>query len=433
MDSSAPRPVGLLRSALLPDGRLVDVAIDGDTVSAVAPAGTLTAPADAVLDLDGRLLLTAPAEPHAHLDKALSADAIRPPLGDLGAAIASWSAYATTMTVDEIADRTRTAALTLLAAGTTAVRSHVDVLSGRRTAADPAAPVEAATRGARALVQVREELAGLMDIELVALAGPLAPDAHVEAVLDCGVDLVGGAPHLAEDPLADVDRLLAIAERHGVGVDLHTDESLDGPVTLDHYARAVSLLRSRRPDGHQYSAGHCVRLGTLGPERLAEVVADVAAADLGVITLPITNLYLQGWQHPVSTPRGLTAIRALTEAGVRVAAGADNVRDPFNPVGRSDALETASLLVTAGHVTPDQAYAMVSDTARSVMGLPAAGPVPGRRADLLAIAATSVTDAVANAPVDRIVLSRGRLVARTEVRTTVAAPAPVRATAAVPA
>jgi cytosine deaminase len=72
---------------------------------------------------------------------------------------------------------------------------------------------------------------------------------------------------------------------------------------------------------------------------------------------------------------------------------------------------------------------MVSDTARSVMGLPAAGPVPGRRADLLAVAATSVTDAVANAPADRIVLSRGRLVARTEVRRTVAAPA----AAAVPA
>lgn len=423
MDSSAPRPVDLLRGALLPDGRLVDVAISGDTVTDVAPAGTLRGSVDGTLDLAGRLLLTAPAEPHAHLDKALSADAIRPPLGDLGAAIASWSAHATTMTVDEIADRARTAALTMLAAGTTAVRSHVDVLSGRRSADDAPAPVESAVRGAQALVRVRDELAGLMDLELVALAGPLAPDHHVEAVLACGVDLVGGAPHLAEDPLADVDRLLALADRHGVGVDLHTDENLDGPVTLDHFARAVSARRGPGTDGRTWTAGHCVRLGTLGPERRAEVVADVAAADLGIVTLPITNLYLQGWQHPVSTPRGLTAIQALTAAGVRVAAGADNVRDPFNPVGRSDALETASLLVTAGHVTPDQAYAMVSDTARSVMGLPAAGPVPGRRADLLAIAATSVTDAVANAPADRIVLSRGRLVARTEVRTTVAAAA----------
>lgn len=81
MDSSVPRPIALLRSALLPDGRSVDVAIDGATVSTVAPAGALAAPAEETIDLGGRLLLTAPAEPHAHLDKALSADAIRPPLG----------------------------------------------------------------------------------------------------------------------------------------------------------------------------------------------------------------------------------------------------------------------------------------------------------------------------------------------------------------
>ncbi len=163
MDATAPRTIGLLRSALLPDGRLVDVTIEDGTVTAVAPAGTLSAPAstpaDATLDLEGRLLLTAPAEPHAHLDKALSADAIRPPLGDLGAAIASWSAHAATMTVEDIADRARTAALALLAAGTTSVRSHVDVLSGRRSPADAPASAESATRGARALVQVREELA----------------------------------------------------------------------------------------------------------------------------------------------------------------------------------------------------------------------------------------------------------------------------------
>ena len=106
------------------------------------------------------------------------------------------------------------------------------------------------------------------------------------------------------------------------------------------------------------------------PDELDEVIAEVLASDIGIVTLPITNLYLQGWEHPVSTPRGLTAVRALLDAGVRLGAGADNVRDPFNPVGRSDALETASLLVTAGHLTLDEAYAAVSDGARAVMGLP---------------------------------------------------------------
>ncbi|MFX6226352.1 hypothetical protein ABTF68_23030, partial [Acinetobacter baumannii] len=71
-----------------------------------------------------------------------------------------------------------------------------------------------------------------MDIELVALGGPTVPDAVFDAALDAGIDLVGGAPHLADDPIADLDRLIAIAQRRDVGLDLHTDESLAGADTL---------------------------------------------------------------------------------------------------------------------------------------------------------------------------------------------------------
>ncbi|GMA24517.1 cytosine deaminase [Luteimicrobium album] len=414
MSAQPPRPVSLLRGATLADGTVADVVVEGEVVTQVLPAGQSVAVGTGdVVDLDGFVLLTAPAEPHAHLDKARSFELAAPPLGDLGSAIDAWRAYAATMTVESITARARAQVLQMLASGTTAIRSHVDVLSG-----DGTATVEQATRGARALLEVREELGSLVDLELVALAGPQCPDEHVEAVLDLGIDVVGGAPHLADDPLADLDRLLAIAGRRGLPVDLHTDESLDGPVTLDAYALAVRDW----PRDRQYSAGHCVRLGTLPVAERDRVVAEVAASDLGVITLPITNLYLQGWDAPVGTPRGLTAIRALLDAGVRVAAGADNVRDPFNPVGRGDALETASLLVTAGHLSPAEAYGLVSDGARSVLGLAPAGPRPGARADLLAVRGESLADVVASASADRVVVHRGSVVARSTLTTTIAAP-----------
>jgi cytosine deaminase len=260
-----------------------------------------------------------------------------------------------------------------------------------------------------------------MDIELVALAGPDAPDAAIEAALDLGIDLVGGAPHLAPDPSADLRRLLAIAERRHIGVDLHTDEGLAGDPTLLEFARIV------RHWDQSVSAGHCVRLGTLDTAELAEVISEVLASDIGIISLPITNLYLQGWEHPVSTPRGLTALRPLLDAGVRVGAGADNVRDPFNPVGRSDALETASLLVTAGHLSLAEAYTAVSDGARSVMSLPLAGVAVGSRAELLAVRGATLSDVIANAPADRYVIHAGKLVAQSEVHYDVATPSPARA------
>lgn len=405
-----PRPVSLLRNALLADGSRVDVQITGNTVSAVLPAGTAAdAAAEATIDLDGFVLMAAPAEPHAHLDKALSWDLINPPMGDLGLAIRSWQQYSTVMTTASIADRARAQALAMLSQGTTAIRTHIDMLVGDQP-----------MRGVEALVQVRDELRDLIDIELVALAGPEVPDSVVERALDLGVDLIGGAPHLAADPIADLTRLLRLAERRGVGVDIHTDEALDGEPTILEFARIV------RDWTLPASAGHCVRLGTLEPEELDEVIREVLASDLGIISLPITNLYLQGWQHPVSTPRGLTALRALIDAGVRVGAGADNVRDPFNPVGRSDALETASLLVTAGHLTLDEAYSVVSAGSRSVMSLPVAGPIVGARAELLAVRGTGMSDVIANASPDRFVIHAGNLVAQSAVTYQVATPTSAR-------
>ncbi|PRY69077.1 cytosine deaminase [Glaciihabitans tibetensis] len=411
-----PRPISLLRNATLPDGREVDVAIHGGVVTEVSPAGSAPSPvfagssaagssADGELDLEGYLLLPATADPHAHLDKARSWDAIRPPLGDLMSAIFSWREYTATMSEADVADRARTQALSMLRQGTTAIRSHVDILRGD----DP-------LLASRALLRVRDELSGLMDIELVVLAGPDVPDAQVEAALDLGIDLVGGAPHLAADPLLDLRRLLAIAERRGAGVDLHTDESLAGPVTLEALALAV------RGWNQNVSAGHCVRLGTMDTEDRTRVIAEVVASKVGIIANPITNLYLQGWDNPTATPRGLTAARELIDAGARFAAGADNVRDPFNPLGSGDALETTMLLVVAGHLTIDEAYTAVSSGAREVMALPAAGVFVGGRADLLAIAGSSLIEVVADAPAARMVFHNGLLVAVTSVESAVASP-----------
>ena len=407
----------VLRGARLTDGSLVDVRLDGDLVAEVSPAAPLPAVlGDHELDLTGFLLITAPAEPHAHLDKARSWDAAEPPFGDLNKAVDSWRAFSATESEDGIYQRALAQAAAMVQAGTTAIRSHVDLLGDP----DP-------LRGVRALLRVKERLASVLDLQLVALGGEWTPDEVFESALDAGVDIMGGVPHLADDPIAELHRNVALADRRAVPMDLHTDESLDGPLTIREYAR---LVRGRAQPA---SAGHCVRLGTLPAGELAELIAEIAAADLGIISLPITNLYLQGWEHPVSTPRGLTALRALLDAGVRLGAGADNVRDPFNPVGRGDALETASLLVTAGHLNLHESLSAVTDGARSVMSLPLAGPAVGAKAELLAVRAESIGDAIATGSMDRFVFHEGRLIAQSHVVQELALPAVVRPALEVPA
>jgi cytosine deaminase len=103
------------------------------------------------------------------------------------------------------------------------------------------------------------------------------------------------------------------------------------------------------------------------------------------------------------------------DAGVTVAGGGDNVQDPFNPLGRADPLETAGLLVAAAHLRPAEAYEAVSTAARQVMGLPAVEVAAGFPAELLAIRAASIGEALARATEDRVVIHDGRVVARTSV------------------
>jgi cytosine deaminase len=153
---------------------------------------------------------------------------------------------------------------------------------------------------------------------------------------------------------------------------------------------------------------------------------EVARAGIGVVALPQTNLYLQGRDVDVAVPRGLTAVRALVDAGATVAAGGDNLRDPFNPMGRADACEAASLMVTSGHLATPDAWRTVSTAARRCMGLPEPAVAPGAPAEFLALRAESLDAAVSGAATGRVVLSRGRVVARTAVQRSYAGgPAPV--------
>ena len=69
--------------------------------------GPVTRDADAVLEIDGRDLVALPAlvEPHAHLDKALTAGTFSSGGRDLAAAIEAWVAARPSMRTPDIASR----------------------------------------------------------------------------------------------------------------------------------------------------------------------------------------------------------------------------------------------------------------------------------------------------------------------------------------
>lgn len=389
----------VLSNALLSDGETVDLVIGNGRIERHLPAGS--APADEIIDdLGGMLTVGAFAEPHAHLDKALTADQVYNPTGDLHGAVDAWLEVRQHHTVAGIAERATAAIERSIAHGVTAVRSHVDVGPGIET------------RAVEALVGVRAALGSAVDLQLSTLGLPYSGDDPIgrEFVLDSidlGADGIGGVPNFEAEPDTMLQWVLDVAEATGSFVDLHVDETLEPEFTLIALAAA---RRERGSSGPAVTASHCVSLSMVEAGVQHEIAELVAEADISIVALPQTNLFLQARGVATAPPRGLTSIKALTDAGATVAAGGDNVEDPFNPMSRSDPLETASLLVTAGHLTPTQAFAAVSAEARRVMGLEAAGTAIGDIADLVAIDAKNLREAIARQPGTRRVYRAGRLI-----------------------
>ena len=384
---------------LIAGDHVVAVGAEADRLARQEPAPEL--------DLRGYVLLPAAAEPHAHLDKALLAERAPNTAGDLRGAIDAVRSIYPTITEEDVAQRATAALRIAVTHGFTAVRTHVNCESG------------IGTRAVSALVRMRDAIEETIELQVIAMAGfPLTAGAGepnrriLAAALESGADGVGGAPALDDDPPRAVTELVRAAADAGLPIDLHLDETLDpNSLTISHFIDAVE----RHGLGGRATASHCVSLGQLDLDAVRRIATRLAGAGIAVVTLPQTNLGLQGRGLPTCVPRGLTAIAELRAAGVTVAGGGDNWRDPFNPVARIDPLETASLLVTAGHLSPPNAYAAVSTVARRAMGLPDAGPACGSPADILAVRAESLGDAIAAASDDRVVIRRGRIVSRTRV------------------
>lgn len=394
----------LLRGGRDATGAPLDVLISGDRIAATgAPAASRGA---RVVDVTGMVLLPAPAEAHAHLDKALLGGGAANPDGTLSGALRAMKSMP--MSPENILGRARRAAAIALRHGFTAIRSHVDVdLAGRRP-------------GLEALAELRHELRDVLDLQIVALVRGSVAGAdgtgqreRLRAALAGGCDVVGGAPWRGEDADGSIRELTAAAADAGLPIDLHLDETTDaGTLSLVSYLRRVEQLGL----GGRATASHCVSLGQQDPGRAREVARSLAGAGVALVVLPQTNLGLQGRGLATRVPRALAPVGLLEEAGVLVAAGGDNWRDPFNPVGRIDPMETASLLVSAGHLTAARAYELVSTAARALLGLPPAALRAGEVADLLAIGASDLPEAVASGTEQRMVWHRGRLIVDTQVR-----------------
>lgn len=382
-----------LRNALLPNGARADVDIVEGRIAAIGASG---ASSGETVDLEGALLLPAFVEGHIHLDKThwgaprlphIPGDSVRERI-----AIEREARHRVALPV-----AARAAALirTLIANGTTRARSHIDIDGDVKLA------------HLEAVLAVREAWRDFIDIQLVAfpqsgvVREPGAADL-LAAALAAGADLVGGLdPHgLDGDVDGQLDIVFGLADKYGKDVDIHLH---DGGETGAAELRAIADRTLALGMQGRVAVSHAFALGELGAEVFEATAATLARAQVSIMT-----------SCPPAAP--VPPLKALRARGVRVFAGSDNIRDCWSPFGDGDMLDRAALIAQRQGLMTDAdlelSFEAATKAADAALGDPQRGLEVGAMADLVALRAASVADAVVNRPVRAWVFRGGKIVAR---------------------
>ncbi|HET9559010.1 MAG TPA: amidohydrolase family protein, partial [Actinomycetota bacterium] len=290
-------------------GPVRDLLVAGGKITRVAER--LEAPEGAtVVDGRGHLAVPGLVDAHAHLDKTLWGLPWRPHTAGDGLAALIDNEHRGRAELRRqgvtVAQRAASLLAAYVAAGTSHIRSHVDV--------DTVAGLDSL----QGVMEARDTFADRVDVELVAFpqSGLLVRPGTaelLEAAVRAGADLVGGLDPAGFDqrPVEHLDAVFAIADRNGCGVDIHLHDGGElGAFTIDlivERTRALGLAG-------KVTISHAFALAEVPEPRLGRLVEGLADQRVSLTTVAPGN----------RPPLPLSRLRA---AGVTVGLGCDGVRD----------------------------------------------------------------------------------------------------------
>jgi cytosine/creatinine deaminase len=385
----------LLANALLPGGRRVDIVVANGTITEIADTGSAKAPGERI-DLAGALVLPGLIDGHIHLDKTLVGLPFQPhrPGETVAERIKAERELRRTVPMP-VEARAMRLVEQVIGYGTVALRTHVDIDD------------EVKLDGLHALLKVREATRNLIDIQIVAfpqsgiVACPGVADLLDNAIRD-GADLVGGLDPagIDNDVNGHLDAVFKIAERRGVGVDIHLHDP--GPLGCSEL-REIAARTDVASLQDRVAVSHAFALGNVDDHEFQRTASVLARAGVAIMT---------NGPGPVPMP----PVKRLVSAGVTVFAGSDNIRDAWSPYGNGDMLERAMIIGYRQGLLADEdvelAFSFSTSAAAQGLELGDRDLAIGASADLIAVPAQSIPEAVVSHPPRTLVMKRGRVVAR---------------------
>lgn len=339
------------------------------------------------IDADGNLVTESFVNGHLHLDKVYTLEMVgQDALGSYhgegmgGAMTAIEQASRVKEKYDEswIIENVRRAAKLAVKYGNTHIRAFSDV--------DTKGKLE----GAKALIKAREEFRDSVDIQVVAfpqdgvVRDPGAAD-WVKKALDLGADVVGGIPWIEytdEDVRAHIDQMFALAVEYDKDISMLVDDAGDSNLRSLEYLASQSIKHGWQG---RVTAQHARAMALYEEPTFRKLVALMQQGGVSLVSDPQT-----GPLH--------ARVTDLTEAGIPVALGQDDIADAYYPFGRNNMLEVGflacHLLWMTNFRQMEVVYDMITTTAAKALGVRDFEMKEGNPANLVVLTQESVWKAL---------------------------------------
>lgn len=399
----------IIKNATLPDGREnIDLACSGGKITAIEP--NISAEAARTIDATGRLVSPPFVDCHFHMDATLSLGLPRMnQSGTLLEGITLWGELKPLLTVEAVMERALRYCDLAVSKGVLAIRSHVDICDDRLTAVD-------------ALLEVKKKIARYIDLQLVAFPQDgyyRSPNAakNLERALDKGVDVVGGIPHFErtmEDGPRSLKALCEIAEKRGLLVDIHCDET-DDP--LSRHIEALAYETQRLGLQSRVAGSHLTSMHSMDSYYVSKLLPLIAEAGVHAIPNPLINIVLQGRHDIYPKRRGMTRVPEMRAHGINVAFGQDCTMDPWYSLGGADMLDVAHMGLHVAQMTSRDAmrfcFEAVTTNPAKIMQLEGYGLAVGNKADMVVLQAHDTIEAIRLRARRLFVIRRGKVISET--------------------
>ena len=268
-------------------------------------------------------------EAHSHLDKSFTWEEFPNLKSNYEGALSVNLQEHKTRTTEKVLERAEKSLKLAIKNGYRAIRSHIDIYQNQGNDIW----IE--------LFNLQKKYSSNLQLQFVALSPLEFWDTENGKALakrfSTHKGILGGVivpPFKKRETIKLLSKMLILAERYKLEIDLHIDESTIEPgAGIKVLLEIIDKLEIKVP----ITCSHLSSILYLKENKIFDLGKKIAEKNIKVVALPLTNFWLLNHKNKVtSLERPVAPIKQLQKSLVDVSIGSDNVQDPWYPFGNFD-------------------------------------------------------------------------------------------------